>query len=81
VLSPQQLLDDPHVNAAGFFAPVSFPGLAEGARLMATPVVLSQTPGRITKAPPVLGQHTEELLAELGIRGDEVESLRREGVI
>jgi crotonobetainyl-CoA:carnitine CoA-transferase CaiB-like acyl-CoA transferase len=43
--------------------------------------VLSETPGRITKAPPVLGQHTEELLAELGIRGDEVESLRREGVI
>lgn len=81
VLSPQQLLDDPHVNAAGFFAPVSFPGLADGARIMATPVVLSQTPGRITQAPPVLGQHTEELLAELGIHGEEAESLRRDGVI
>ncbi len=81
VLSPQQLLDDPHVNAAGFLAPISFPGLAAGARIMTTPVVLSDTPGRITQAPPVLGQHTEALLAELGITGEDVESLRREGVI
>jgi crotonobetainyl-CoA:carnitine CoA-transferase CaiB-like acyl-CoA transferase len=81
VLSPQQLLDDPHVNAAGFFAHVSFPGLVEGARVMTTPVVLSQTPGRVLQSPPVLGQHTEELLAEIGISGAEVESLRRDGVI
>ena len=81
VLSPQQLLDDPHVNAAGFLAPISFPGLTAGARIMTTPVVLSDTPGRITQAPPVLGQHTEELLSELGITAEEVESLRREGVI
>jgi len=69
------------VNAAGFLAPISVPGLAAGARIMTTPVVLSDTPGRITQAPPVLGQHTEELLSELGITGEEVESLRREGVI
>lgn len=81
VLSPQQLLDDPHVVAAGFFAPISFPGLQKGARVMTTPVVLSDTPGRVVTSPPVLGQHTEELLAEIGISGPEVEILRRDGVI
>jgi crotonobetainyl-CoA:carnitine CoA-transferase CaiB-like acyl-CoA transferase len=81
VLSPQQLLDDPHVVAAGFFAPISFPGLQKGARVMTTPVVLSETPGRVVTSPPVLGQHTEELLAEIGISGPEVEILRRDGVI
>jgi crotonobetainyl-CoA:carnitine CoA-transferase CaiB-like acyl-CoA transferase len=81
VLSPQQLLDDPHVVAAGFFAPISFPGLQKGARVMTTPVVLSDTPGRVVTSPPVLGQHTEELLAEIGISGPEVDILRRDGVI
>jgi crotonobetainyl-CoA:carnitine CoA-transferase CaiB-like acyl-CoA transferase len=81
VLSPQQLLDNPHVNAAGFFAPVGFPGLPSAARIMATPVVLSETPGSVTLSPPVLGQHTDALLAELGVTADEVESLRRDGVI
>jgi crotonobetainyl-CoA:carnitine CoA-transferase CaiB-like acyl-CoA transferase len=81
VLSPQQLLDDAHVNRAGYFAPVEFPGLPQAARIMATPVVLSDTPGNVSLAPPVLGQHTETLLAELGITADEIDSLRREGVI
>lgn len=81
VLSPQQLLDDAHVNAAGYFAPVDFPGLPPAARIMATPVVLSDTPGLVSLDPPILGQHTEALLAELGITADEVEILRREGVI
>jgi crotonobetainyl-CoA:carnitine CoA-transferase CaiB-like acyl-CoA transferase len=81
VLSPQQLLDDPHVNAAGYLAKVSFDGLPQPVTLMNTPVTFSETPGRITKAPPALGQHTDELLTEIGISRAEIESLRADGVI
>ena len=81
VLAPQQLLDDPHVKAAGYFAPVSYPGVPSGTHVMATPVVLSGTPGRVYAGPPVLGQHTDELLAEIGIGAAEIASLRADGVI
>lgn len=81
VLSPQQLLDDPHVNAAGYLAKVPFDGLPQPVTLMNTPVTFSETPGRITKAPPGLGQHTDELLTEIGISRAEIESLRADGVI
>lgn len=81
VLSPQQLLDDPHVNAAGYLAKVPFDGLPQPVTLMNTPVTFSETPGRITKAPPGLGQHTDELLTQIGISRAEIESLRADGVI
>ena len=42
---------------------------------------LSETPGRITSAGPALGQHTEEVLAEIGINADQVAELRRQGAV
>ena len=81
VYAPQQLLDDPHVNAAGFFADVAFEGLPKPARIFATPVVLSETPGTVRTAPPTLGQHTNEILRELGLSKEEIEDLREAGAI
>jgi len=45
------------------------------------PVKLSDTPGEVKTAPPGLGQHTDEILTELGYSGQEVEKLRQEKVI
>jgi crotonobetainyl-CoA:carnitine CoA-transferase CaiB-like acyl-CoA transferase len=81
VLSPQQLLDDPHVNAAGYLTKIMFPGLVQPAPIMATPVVLSETPGRVTMAPPTLGQHTDEILTSLGLSKTEIEELRTSGAV
>lgn len=81
VYAPQQLLDDPHVNAAGYFAPVDFPGLPKRARVFTTPVVLSDTPGTVRMSPPALGQHTDEILRELGCSAKEIEELREAGAI
>lgn len=81
VLSPQQLLDDVHVNEAGYFAKVNYPGLTPSARIMATPVTLSEMPGSVRLPPPTLGQHTDEILAGLGLNHTQIEELRNEGVI
>ncbi len=81
VLSPQQLLDDPHVEAARYLTKVMFPGLPAPAPIMATPVVLSETPGRIAAPPPVLGQHTDEILRDLGLSSAEIEDLRASGAV
>ena len=52
------------------------------AKLIASPIKLSGTPVRYRHAPPMLGQHTEEVLDEmLGMSADEVSALREKGVI
>ena len=81
VYAPQQLLDDPHVNQAGFFAEVAFPGLPKPARIFTTPVVLSETPGTIRMPPPTLGQHTDEILRGIGCSPAEIAELREAGAI
>jgi crotonobetainyl-CoA:carnitine CoA-transferase CaiB-like acyl-CoA transferase len=51
-------------------------------RVTGLPLKLSDTPGEIHSPPPLLGQHTEEVLADwLKIGASEVEGLRQEGVV
>ncbi len=45
------------------------------------PVKLSETPGAVRMPPPVLGEHTDEVLRGLGVSADELAALRAEGVI
>jgi crotonobetainyl-CoA:carnitine CoA-transferase CaiB-like acyl-CoA transferase len=42
---------------------------------------LSATPGTIRRAAPGLGEHTAELLAELGLDADALNALRSQGVV
>jgi crotonobetainyl-CoA:carnitine CoA-transferase CaiB-like acyl-CoA transferase len=81
VLSPQQVLDDPHVAAKGLFQLVEYPGLDKPAPLMKTPVELSETPGEIRTRPPTLGEHTDEIMQELGYSGTEIAQLREKRVV
>ena len=81
VLRPQQTLDDPHIQAMNFFQPTEFPGIPRPAPLAKVPVFLSRTAGSIRRRPPTLGEHTEEIMDELGYDADAISSLRRRGII
>jgi crotonobetainyl-CoA:carnitine CoA-transferase CaiB-like acyl-CoA transferase len=81
VLKPQQTLDDPHIQAMGFFQPTEFPGMAKPAPVAKAPVWLSATPGSIRHRAPVLGEHTDEILAELGYGSAAIATLREKGVV
>jgi crotonobetainyl-CoA:carnitine CoA-transferase CaiB-like acyl-CoA transferase len=60
------LLEDPHLKAVGLFERYEHP--EAGAYLsMRPPLAFSATPANIRRHPPRLGEHTEEILAELGL--------------
>jgi crotonobetainyl-CoA:carnitine CoA-transferase CaiB-like acyl-CoA transferase len=50
-------------------------------RLLGLPVKLSDTPGGIHRTPPLMGEHTTEILRELGLSDAELEKLQGQGVI
>lgn len=81
VYSPQQALDDPHIQAMNYLKPLEFPGLPGAAPIMETPLRLSRTPGSIRERAPLLGEHTDAILTELGYTAEEISSFRAEGVI
>jgi formyl-CoA transferase len=60
----RQVLDeDPHVKARGMVQEIDHP--VEGrVRVLGSPVRMSRTPARIRRHPPLLGEHTEEVLGE-----------------
>jgi crotonobetainyl-CoA:carnitine CoA-transferase CaiB-like acyl-CoA transferase len=81
VYSPQQTLDDPHVQAMGFMQPLGYPGLPRPAPVATTPIKLSETPGEITRRPPLLGEHTTEIMRELGYADADIDALRDSEII
>ncbi len=74
-------LDDPQLRARGFFEPVEHPLVGEQ-EYPGWPMRFSAGPDRYWRAPaPLLGQHTEEVLRELGVDGGELARLREQHVI
>ena len=81
VLKLQQVLDDPQVKARELLRYVEYPGAAKPVPLADTAVRLSATPGAITRRAPLLGEHTSQVLLEVGYSPDEITVLREAGVI
>jgi crotonobetainyl-CoA:carnitine CoA-transferase CaiB-like acyl-CoA transferase len=81
VLSPQQALEHPQLHAAGLFHPTAYPGMPGLAPIARAAVNLSDTPKVPIQRAPVLGEHTEAILQELGYSGSEIDALRQNAVI
>ena len=80
VNSPEDLLTDPHLAALDMFPIVDHP--SEGQlRLIGFPIGFSETPNQLYRLPPNLGQHTREVLAELGFADAELDRMQEQRVI
>ncbi len=71
---------DEHLRARGFWARAVSPE-GEVLEFDGVPFRLSETPGRVAGPGPMLGEHTDAVLAELGFSRQEIAQLRSEGVV
>jgi crotonobetainyl-CoA:carnitine CoA-transferase CaiB-like acyl-CoA transferase len=76
ITRPQDLLHDPHLLATGGLAPITLPD-GQSAQAVLMPLTLDgQRPG-VRLNPPRLGEHSHELLSELGYDDATIQTLSR----
>jgi formyl-CoA transferase len=79
ILSMKEIAEDPSLRESGTVVEVEHP--TRGKHLtVGNPIKLSDSPTQVTRA-PLLGEHTDEVLRELGYAASDVEALRAEGAI
>ncbi len=81
VLTPREALAHAQVVATGALGSVDYPGMPATAPVAGLPIGLSESPSGIRTPPPLVGQHTDEVLAELGFSAKDVAKLRDEGAV
>src|ERR1700730_9753206 len=79
VQSVEEVIEDPQVRDGGGF--VDVPDAGGAATMVATPVDFADTPWEPRSMPPDLGEHTDEILAELGVSADDIVQYRTRGVV
>jgi crotonobetainyl-CoA:carnitine CoA-transferase CaiB-like acyl-CoA transferase len=74
-----QTFEDPQVRHQEMLLEVEQP--TGKVKTLGFPVKMSQTPAQIYRPAPQLGQHTEEILADLGFSIEKIKELRDKGVV
>ena len=81
VYALQETLDDPHIREVESFVELDYPGMERPAPVAKPSVRLTGTPATIRHRAPTLGEHTDEILGDLGYGSDEIEAFRAERVV
>jgi len=76
-----EVLSDPQVSARGLYQESTRQDGVESGTLSPPAVRMSQTPGSVRRRAPTLGEHTDEVLSELGFSNNEIAGFRSERVV
>ncbi|MFC1816884.1 CaiB/BaiF CoA transferase family protein [Thermodesulfobacteriota bacterium] len=82
VNTAKEVAADPQLNARNFFVDVEHPELGTSLKYLGVPYQLSETPARISRRAPLIGEHNWEIYGqELGYSKDELVQLKQMGII
>jgi crotonobetainyl-CoA:carnitine CoA-transferase CaiB-like acyl-CoA transferase len=77
----EEVMADPHFAVREMIVEIAHPGLDQPMRLAGIPVKMTETPGRIARRAPICGEHTDEILREIGWADPDIQELRRLRVV
>jgi formyl-CoA transferase len=80
VLSLEDLEDDPHLRAVGLFEDYDHPSQGR-LRQMRAPYTMQDVDTAADRHPPEIGEHTLEVLREIGLNDGQIDAMRARGVI
>src|SRR5499426_3257340 len=80
ILNVKQVFENEQIKHLSMAKPVHHPKRSE-MLVQGLPATLSRTPGAIRRAAPTHGEHTDEILRELGYTTDEIAALRKDAVV
>jgi crotonobetainyl-CoA:carnitine CoA-transferase CaiB-like acyl-CoA transferase len=80
ILNVKEVFEDEQIRHLGLATKIQHPRLGEQT-VQNLPVTLSRTPGAVVSASPDLGEHTDQVLGELGYSTDDIAALRRDGAV
>ena len=74
------VVNDPQVLSSNMVVEIPHPNIPD-LKVPYSPLKLAETPPSVRRPPPLLGQHNEEILSELGYAAESIAKLRQKGVI
>ena len=80
VYDVEEMVQDPQIVHRKMIVETTHPTIGK-VKQFGVAIKLSDTPGSVRRAAPLAGEHTEDVLKELGLTGDEIGGLRSRGVI
>ena len=81
VLKAKEIVNEPHILASNLFKEVAYPNLDKAAPIVTSPVELSENPGEIRTRAPLLGEHTDQILTELGYSEKEISEFKEKRIV
>ena len=80
IQSPLEVTNDPQALANNYFIHVQHPDWGK-IKMVGFPWDFSDTPAQWSRKAPDFGEHTEEILSEIGYSADEIAAFRKEDII
>ena len=81
VYTPQEALEDAQIQSSGLLTPRQYAGMQASYPVTPHPVDMSDLPVEYARSAPTLGEHTHEILTELGYSDDAIQRLRAQAVV